>query len=136
MLFHSSIEAILTFPSSSVGERLCGSLATLGVLLGDVLDLELRREGLLELLGLVGVLKDKGVEVALAANLELDLGALAAALDASGGSVLSPGNLNELLDITDFARHLGGIWGGFGDNGGGLVWSDPCNFHYTNHIST
>lgn len=43
-----------------------------------------RGKGLLELLGLVGVLEDEGVQVALAADLELDLGVLVAALDASG----------------------------------------------------
>jgi hypothetical protein len=39
---------------------------------------------LLELVGLVGLLEDKGVQVAVAANLELDLLGLAVALD--GGS--------------------------------------------------
>lgn len=117
---------------SACSTRLCGGLATLGVLLGNVLDLELcrrgkpavslrsyngsssssipiwpkggnatrrklgdsggrmrrerrtRREGLLELLGLVVVLEDEGVQVTLAADLELDLGALAVTLDARG----------------------------------------------------
>jgi hypothetical protein len=39
-------------------------------------------EGLLELVGLLGVLEDKGVEVALAADLELDHRGLLVALDA------------------------------------------------------
>lgn len=40
------------------------------------------RERLPQLLGLVGVLKDEGVEVGLAADLELDLAGSAALLDA------------------------------------------------------
>ena len=43
-----------------------------------------RGQGLLELVGLVGVLQDKGVDEALAANLELDLLGLAVALDPGG----------------------------------------------------
>lgn len=41
-----------------------------------------RGQALLELVGLVGVLQDKGVEVLLAANLELGLLGLAVLLDA------------------------------------------------------
>lgn len=43
-----------------------------------------RRQALLELVGLLGVLQDKGVDVALAADLELDLLGLAVALDPGG----------------------------------------------------
>lgn len=42
------------------------------------------RKGLLELGGLFGVLEDKGVEVLLAADLELDVLALGVLLDAGG----------------------------------------------------
>lgn len=42
-----------------------------------------RGKALLELVGLVGVLQDEGVDEAGAADLELDLLALAVALDAS-----------------------------------------------------
>lgn len=41
-----------------------------------------RRQALLQLVGLVGVLQDKGVDEALAADLELDLLGVAVALDA------------------------------------------------------
>lgn len=43
-----------------------------------------RGQALLELGGLVGVLQDEGVEEAFAADLELDLLALAVALDPGG----------------------------------------------------
>lgn len=43
-----------------------------------------RRQALLELIGLVGVLQDKRVDEALAADLELDLLGLAVALDPGG----------------------------------------------------
>lgn len=93
-----------------------------------------RGKALLELVGLLGVLEDKGVQEALAADLELDLLVLAVLLDPGGcrsncllvfnsvftlhgllserkkkakrtGSVLPAADLNELLDIGDFARH-------------------------------
>lgn len=43
-----------------------------------------RGKGLLELVGLVGVLQGEGVQEALAADLELDLLGLAVALDPGG----------------------------------------------------
>lgn len=43
-----------------------------------------RGQALLELVGLVGVLQDKGVKVAVAADLELGLLVLAVLLDAGG----------------------------------------------------
>jgi hypothetical protein len=43
-----------------------------------------RRQALLQLLGLVGVLEDKGVQVSLAADLELDLLAVGVLLDPGG----------------------------------------------------
>lgn len=43
-----------------------------------------RGQGLLELIGLVGVLQDEGVDETLAADLELNLLGLAVALDPSG----------------------------------------------------
>jgi hypothetical protein len=49
------------------------------------------RKALLELLGLVGVLQDKGVEVLLAADLELDVVGLLALLDARGCEYLVRG---------------------------------------------
>lgn len=61
--------------------HLCGALA-LGVLLGNVGDGKARGKGLLELLGLVGVLEDESVEVAVAADLELGLAVLLVLLDA------------------------------------------------------
>lgn len=120
------------------------------------------RERLLELLGLVVVLQDKGVQLTGAADLELDLLGVAVLLDAgryngsksanalqidprpsmhprivsiawprprqshlflfhpfprflgpeSGkrtGSILAAADLNEVLDVGDFARHVGGI---------------------------
>lgn len=55
-----------------------------------------RWQGLLELVGLLGVLEDKGVQVTLAADLELDQGGLLAALDASRAGVLAAADLDEL----------------------------------------
>lgn len=55
-----------------------------------------RWEGLLELIGLLGVLQDEGVQVALAADLELDGRGLLAALDASRAGVLAAADLDEL----------------------------------------
>jgi len=91
-----------------------------------------RGKRLLQLLGLVLVLEDEGVEVTVAADLELDLlgGGL---LDASSccvqnqswrsffgvfsrlrrglrtGSVLAAADLDELLDVGDLGRHVGGV---------------------------
>lgn len=65
-------------------------------------------EGLLELIGLLGILEDKGVEVTLAADLELDGGGLLAALDASRAGVLAAADLDEVLDVGDFSWHFGG----------------------------
>lgn len=65
-------------------------------------------EGLLELIGLLGILEDKGVEVTLAADLELDSGGLLAALDASRAGVLAAADLDEVLDVGDFSWHFGG----------------------------
>lgn len=83
-----------------------------------------RRQALLQLLGLLGVLHDQGVQVALAADLELDLLRLGVLLDPGGyivgkiesqisspclgyrsfcqfertGSILPPADLDELWD--------------------------------------
>lgn len=51
---------------------------------------------MLELVGLLRVLEDKGVKVALAADLELDGRGLLAALDASRAGVLAAADLDEL----------------------------------------
>jgi hypothetical protein len=90
---------------------------------------------LLQLLGLVLVLEDEGVEVAVAADLELDLlgrGLLDAGscllrnsksvfwflsrrsqsprvVDKRTGSVLAAADLNELLDVENLGRHVGGV---------------------------
>ena len=65
-------------------------------------------EGLLELVGLLGILEDKGVKVTLAADLELDGRGLLAALDASRAGVLAAADLDEVLDVGDFSWHFGG----------------------------
>lgn len=67
-----------------------------------------RGEGLLELVGLLGVLEDKGVKVALAADLELDGRGLLAALDASRAGVLAAADLDELsgMSVQLFLRNL------------------------------
>jgi hypothetical protein len=130
-----------------------------------------RGQGLLELLGLVGILKDESVDEARGADLELDVVGLGVLLYAGSypsvsdqsleiairhpskgsrfhpvslrsaaiarcdmlahclsrnpksgglkktgcrkrtGSILAPANLDELLDVADFGRHFGGIWG-------------------------
>lgn len=76
------------------------------VSLGNVSDDEGGRQALLELLGLVGVLENQGVEVSLAADLELDLRLVL--LDPRGGGVRPAADLDELLDISDFLRHFDG----------------------------
>lgn len=55
---------------------------------------------MLELVGLLGVLEDKGVKVALAADLELDGRGLLAALDASRAGVLAAADLDELRGMS------------------------------------
>jgi hypothetical protein len=55
-----------------------------------------RGKGLLQLVGLLIVVQDKGVEETLASDLELDVVGLLALLDASGGSVLALADLKEL----------------------------------------
>jgi hypothetical protein len=79
------------------------------VLLGNLRDVKVRGKALLQLVGLVAVLEDKGVEVSLASDLELDVLGLLVLLDARGRSVLPTADLDELLDIGDLTRHLGGI---------------------------
>lgn len=98
----------LTRQFISRGENLCGRVPALGVLLADVGDgktwrfvLEMcggglavvgertRGKRLLELLGLVGVLEDEGVDVPRAADLELDVVDLLVLLDARGWMVVS-----------------------------------------------
>lgn len=63
---------------------------------------------LLKLIGLLRILKDKGIQVALAADLELDGRGLLAALDASRAGVLAAADLDEVLDVGDFSWHFGG----------------------------
>jgi len=64
---------------------------------------------MLELLNLLRILQDESVDVFLAADLELDSRSLLVTLDAGRGSILASANLNEVLDILDFARHLVGF---------------------------
>lgn len=75
-----------------------------------------RRKRLLQLLGLVGVLEDKRVQVTLAADLEFGLlcGVL---LNADRGCILSSANLDVGLDVGDFARHIGDCFGDMLDFG-------------------
>lgn len=89
-----------------------------------------RGKRLLQLLGLVLVLEDEGVQVTVAADLELDLlggglldtgsccfqkSVLASIFVISAlqgkrtGSVLAAADLDELLDIGDLGRHVGGV---------------------------
>lgn len=55
---------------------------------------------MLKLLGLLGVLEDEGVEVALAADLELDLRRLLVLLYSGRGSILASADLNELCHLS------------------------------------
>merc|ERR1712137_842993 len=71
----------------------------------DVLDVEARGQGLLELVGLVGVSNAEGVEVLGAADLEL--GHVARLLDLDGPGILPPGGKEEVLDLVDLLRHIG-----------------------------
>lgn len=73
------------------------------VLLWGLSDSQAWWERLLKLVGLLRVLEDKGVEVALAADLELDSSGLLALLDASRAGVLAAADLNEGLDIGNLA---------------------------------
>lgn len=73
----------------------------------DLLDMEARRERLLELVGLLRIVNDEGVEEARAADLELGLRHLVVnnvLLDASRLGVPPAGNLKELLDVGDLLR--------------------------------
>jgi hypothetical protein len=60
------------------------------------------REGLLELVGLVGVEDAEGVEVAGAAHLELD--GVLGPLDPHRPRVLAPRRQQEVLDLVDLLR--------------------------------
>jgi len=62
-------------------------------------------EGLTQLFGLLGILDNKGVQVARASDLELDI--LGILLNASGLGVLSAGNLKEVLDVLNLLRLFG-----------------------------
>ena len=73
----------------------------------DLLDMESRRERLLELVGLLRVVNDEGVEEACAADLELGLRhpvVNTVLLDASRLGVPPAGDLKELLDVGDLLR--------------------------------
>ena len=83
--------------SPALRNHLCA--LALGVLLADVGDGKPWGKGLLKLLGLVGVLEDEGVDVAAASDLELDVVGLLVLLDTGRLGVLSPADLDELLDV-------------------------------------
>lgn len=68
-------------------------------ILSNVLDIQTGGKGLTELVSLLSVVEDQGVKVAGAPDLELGLGAVL--LDAGRGSILSAGNLEEVLDVLD-----------------------------------
>ena len=74
----------------------------------DLLHLELGRERLTKLVDLVAVLHDKGVQVARAAHLELGDVLLLVLLDADLTGVLPARDDEELLDVSDLLRHVGG----------------------------
>merc|ERR1719469_927140 len=69
----------------------------------ELLLLEGRWQGLLQLLSLVLVVHDQGVEEPAAANLELGLSAVLLYLHVAG--ILAPGDLEELPDLGDLPRH-------------------------------
>jgi len=71
----------------------------LGLALADFADGESWRQTLLQLLRLIRVLDHEGVEVPMAADLELDVLAIGRLLDACRGCILTPADLNELLDV-------------------------------------
>ena len=74
------------------------------------------RKALLQLLGLVGVLEDKGVQVTLAADLELDLRGLGVLLDPGGYNAELVVDFSSICVLFRFAglfefggKHTGGI---------------------------
>ena len=62
------------------------------------------REALLELLGLLGVLEHQGVQVLLAADLELDVADLLVLLDARGCCTVSPYSPGAPVSVYRFGR--------------------------------
>ena len=81
--------------------------STIGLLRADLDDIKARRKRLLELLGLLSVVDDEGVEEARAAHLELGLRHLVVddiLLDARRLGVAPASNLKEVLDVGDLLR--------------------------------
>jgi len=87
-------------------------LLRLLVLPANVIDGEIGRQTLLQLICLVAILQDERVQEAVASDFKLDLGVLAVALYAGGGSIFPSADLDELLDVGDFGRHGGRSGGG------------------------
>lgn len=79
----------------------------------QVLDLQSRGQGLLQLLGLGSIVDDQGVLVTSTSDLELGLLEFLAVgvdllvhLDDSGLDIASSGQLDKLLDVLDFLGHF------------------------------
>jgi len=76
---------------------------------GDVGRDERRRKTLLQLLRLLGIVEDEGVQVAMAANLELyGVGAFGWLLNSGSLSIIPLAQLKKLLDIVNLFRHVDG----------------------------
>lgn len=80
----------------------------------DLLHLKVGRERLTELVDVLAVLHDKSVQEARAAHLELGGVLLLVLLDADLTGVLPARDDEELLDVSDLLRHVGGKFDGGG----------------------
>ena len=80
----------------------------------DLLHLKVGRERLTELVDVLAVLHDKSVQEARAAHLELGGVLLLVLLDADLTGVLPARDDEELLDVSDLLRHVGGKFYGGG----------------------
>ena len=80
----------------------------------DLLHLKVGRERLTELVDVLAVLHDKSVQEARAAHLELGGFLLLVLLDADLTGVLPARDDEELLDVSDLLRHVGGKFDGGG----------------------
>jgi hypothetical protein len=78
----------------------------------------------LELVGLLGVLEDKGVQVALAADLELDLGGLLAALYSGSCDIIL--SAFPFFWIFCWRAKFSISSSRFGDRNGGTYMKHPC----------
>ena len=93
----------------------------------DLLHLEVGRERLTKLVNLVAVLHDKGVQEARAAHLELGGVLLLVLLDADLTGVLPARDDEELLDVSDLLRHVGGKVDGVSKNTTKTQKKDICD---------